>query len=854
VGPDDGPPLMSQETQKVILSNGFTILLHEEHKAPVVSMNLWVHTGSNNETPKEAGISHLIEHMFFKGTKKRAVGEIAKTVEAHGGDINAYTSFEETVYYINMASRYYPMGLEILSDALQNSTIDPNELKSEKEVIVEEISRSEDSPTQMVGEHLFSTAFDKHPFKNPIAGTRESVRAMTRQQIFGYMKKWYVAKNMTLVVVGDFETKKILPLIKKYYAAVSPRKPAQARHTKEPPQKKPKTVSHGMSIEGNYLELGYHIPGALHKDVPVLDLLSHVAGGSESSRLDQIVRKKLGLVSSIYTFAYTPNDPCLFIIGAIVPGKHAQKPTQAIIEILEGFITHPPSTGELARAKTNIKSGHLYEKETVEGVARKIGFFHSVAGDHNFEKEYYQRIEAVTAQDIQAIAKKYFHNNNLTVALCHPKGNKAHVTAHSLKNNKVKRVKKAVINKDSRLIRLDNGVRLILKPNTTNALISLRSTSMGGLRWEDGRNNGINQLIATMLTNGTSHRTSLEIAEHDESIAGHLDGYAGRHLFGLKSSFPSESTSDGLNLFSDVLLNPTFPADELEKEKADHLTAIRNQEDSLATYTIQQYLKKLFPKHPYGMPVLGTIKTIQRLKSKDLKNYYQKWLRPDNLVLAIAGDFDPDYIIDYFRQKLGSLPRQKGPLPKIASVIAPKKMIRIINHKDKFQAHIVYGFLGTTIYRNDRHAFNVLNTILSGQGGRLFLNLRDQQSLAYAISASSQEGLETGYMAVYIGTDPQKAPLALKGIESELQKITTQAVSKEELNRAKNYLIGTYELELQKNSSLATTMAFNEILGLGYLSYQNYTKKIAQVTTQDILKVAQKYLSKPPVIAITQPK
>ncbi|OGQ66367.1 MAG: hypothetical protein A3F89_01515 [Deltaproteobacteria bacterium RIFCSPLOWO2_12_FULL_50_11] len=846
---------MTHLTQKFTLPNGLTLLLHEDHKAPVLSLNLWIHTGSAHETRTEAGISHLIEHMLFKGTKRRAVGEIAKTVEAHGGEINAYTSFDETVYYINMASRYYPVALDILSDAVKNPLIDPKELQKEKEVIVEEISRSEDTPTQVINENMLRKAFSRHPYKNPIIGTRKSVRSMTQERIFSYLHRWYVAKNMTLVVVGDFETKKILPLVKRHFSDLSSRRPPRRRLPQEPPQRRLKSIGQAMPIEGNYLELAYHIPHALHKDVPPLDLLSHIAGGGDSSRLDQIVKKEMELVTSIYAFAYTPKDPCLFIIGAIVSGDRTQKATEAITKVMEGFAHQPPTSGELARAKTNIRSGYFYEKETVEGIARKIGFFHSIAGDHRYEETYYQEMEATTSFEIQRVAKAYFTPKNLTISLCYPKNKKNPLSPSSFKGKKkscllIKTSKKETL----QYLTLPNKIRLILKQNSLNPLISIRSASLGGLRWENKQNNGINQLMASMLTKGTLHRNALEISEQDESMAGHLSGYAGRHIFGLRTTFLSEKLSDGLNLFCDVLLHPTFPHDELVKDKKNHLTTIKNQEDSLATFTMQEFLKALFPHHPYGLPLLGTAPTIRRMKSGDLQHYYRRWLRPDNLTLAVAGDFDPQVIIKYFSEKLCPLSSPRGPFPKISTVNPPREKLCVTKYRDKFQAHIVYGFLGTTLFHKDRYAFDVMNTILSGQGGRLFLNLRDRQGLAYALSSSSQEGIETGFMGIYMGTDPKKISQALQGIQKEIEAITSEKVTQEEFDRAKNYIIGTYELDLQKNSSMASTLALNECLGLGHLFYRQYPQRIAEVTREDILNVAHRYLKRPPIIALTQPK
>ncbi len=209
-----------QKPFKTTLSNGLRVVLLENHAAPVVSWNLWANVGSVNETDEEAGLCHLIEHMIFKGTSRRPVGQIAKEVEASGGDMNAYTSFDETVFYINMSSRKMDVGLDILADAAADPTYDQEELTREKEVVVEEISRAEDSPSQMVSQDLFTTLYHVHPYRRPIAGSRETVRGVSRQHLMDFYRRWYVGSNLIFIGVGHFNIPDLLPKIETLFSKI----------------------------------------------------------------------------------------------------------------------------------------------------------------------------------------------------------------------------------------------------------------------------------------------------------------------------------------------------------------------------------------------------------------------------------------------------------------------------------------------------------------------------------------------------------------------------------------------------------------------------------------------------------
>lgn len=833
--------------QKHILSNGMTLLLIESHQNPVVSFNACFRVGSVVESEKEAGICHYIEHMIFKGTPKRPAGQIAGAIEAAGGEINAYTSFDETVYYCTLSSRYFDEGLDILSDAILNPLFDAVEMEREKPVIIEEMNRSYDNPGKVLSETLFKTVYQVHPYGKPIIGTKESVMAFTQEDLQSFYRRWYVPQNLVFVISGNFDSKIALEKIEKIFASYSNTNPPTSICTLEPEQINPRLNLVRKKFEGHYVQMAFPIPSISHADLPALDLLSHLLGEGLSSRLEQRVKENKGLVDSIYSYAYTPKSQGLFVVGFTTQEKKVTKALKEIIKELFTLEHDPISHAELARARLNIKSDAFYERETVEGLARKYGYFETTLGDYLFDKKYYQKIDEVDPDELHEVAEKYFLKEKVSLSVLVPEKSKltekdfnidALWSSVTLKSKKTKKKSESEI----QTYTLKNGIRLVFKRNQNLPLVSLRLSNLGGLRYETAKNNGAHHLFAQVMTKGTENYNGEEIALTVENLGANIDAFSGRNADGIQGDFLSEKLDDSLNLFFELLLKPEFDAKEIEKERALILQAIKREEDQLASLAYKRFLKDIYPSHPYGLPAIGTEKTVKALKRKDLLDIHQNLLNPKTMVISMVGDFDPETYKALFEKKLSGLKKSNAKLDKFKIPLAPtKKIENFTPKKDKMQTHIVLGFLGTTIYNKDRYAMEVLNHILAGQGGRLFMELRDKQSLAYTVTSFSQEGLEPGFFAVYIATEPQKTEQAIAGIKTELEKITTQKVSPAELERAQKHLIGTFEIDLQRNSHLNSQLAFNELYGLGYKELALFPDKVLKVTENDILKVAQKY-------------
>ncbi len=830
------------------MENGLKVILKENRTAPVVALQIWAKVGSADERDEEAGMCHFIEHMIFKGTEKRKVREMAREIESLGGYINAYTSYDQTVYHITIASRYADTALDILADAVQHSTFDPLELEREREVILEEIRMGKDNPSNRLFNQTMATLYQHHPYRRPIIGYEKAIRAITRDQMVSFFKKWYTPNRMVFIAVGDFNLSEMEDKLKKTLKEFKPSSESLPKRMQEPEQMGVRSViSHG-NFKETYLQVAFPISSATHEDTPGLDVLSYILGGGEASRMVQKIKLEKGLANSISASSFTPKDPGLFIIGATLPAENVEKASEAILREVILLGQEGVTAEELHRVKVNIESDLIYDRQTVQGQARKIGYYEVIADDVQFEKEYMRRIRLLQTEDIQKIVKKYFKNSRLVVSLLVP-SEKANFFKNLSFNSIVEKVKfdeslgekkeKSPVFKTV----LDNGIRLIVKENRSIPIVSLQASFLGGVRFEKEAQNGINQFMAVMVTKGTENNSSLEIAKKVERMAGSLSGFSGYNSFGLTFTFLSQHFDEAFSLFTEVIKRPSFDPEEMEKRRRLILASIRQQEDDLGRMVFKLFRKTLYEKHPYRMDTLGTLDSIQSLTQKDLKEYYRQIVAPENMVLTVVGDVDSNQVVLSVKKGFGDLRKGNFLLPSIPQEQPFQKIKRSEIYKEKEQGHFVLGFLGISLQHRDRYALEVLDAALSGQGGRLFYELRDKESLAYALDFIANPNLDPGYIGVYMGTHPDKLERAIEGVLRELKRVKEGGLTEEEVQRAKRYLIGNFEIGLQTNGAQANQMSLDELYGLGFDHYQKYSQEIQKITREDVQRVAKKYFN-----------
>jgi zinc protease len=840
---------------KTTLKNGLTVILEEDHSAPVAAFQMWVRVGSADENENEAGIAHVFEHMLFKGTEKRGVGDIAREVEGAGGSINAYTSYDNTVYYLAVASRNFSSGLDVMSDAVQNSAFDPGELKKELDVVLEEIRRGEDVPGRKLYKKLLSTAYTTHPYRRPVIGFEGSVKGLTRDYILDFFKKWYVPNNMTLVVVGDFDKEEALSDIKNSFKDFKKGFDPHTPRPVEPSQDEIRAVILSEQITETHLSMTFHIPELKHEDTYALDVLANVLGQGAGSRLYKRLKIENELVYTISTYAMTPKEPGAFFINTTLEAKNVEKTLEEIIEEIERLAYEGPDSAELERAKISLESDFIYSRETMQGKARQLGYYETISGDLAFERKYIAGIKKVTSADIKGVIGKYFGSDNMTVAVLLPDKEKGVLNEKGIielvkrfEDKARKKYAKAIEAVDIIKVRLDNGITLIVKEDHSNETVAFYATFPGGLRFEATATNGLGNFMAGMLTRGTEKRSREELVREVDEMAGGISGFSGRNSTGVSAKFLSRNFDKGLEIMADLILNPTFPEDEMEKLRKDILASIKRQEDYLPGYTFKLLYKTIYKEHPYSMPASGEVETVSAFRRADLLSHYQKVFVPERMVLAIVGDINKNHAIEKVKELFKGFKGKAEPVPNGHEPKLPieerQKDIRTTGEvKEKAQTNIGIGFLGTTITSEDRYAMSILSEVLSSHGGRLFVELRDKLSLAYALSAFSRPGVEPGIFGLYIGSAPEKKDEAIEGLLRELNKVVAEKITEEELQRAKSALVGGYEIGLQDVSSQVSDMANNELFGLGYDLFKHYPAKIEAVTADDVLKVARKYIA-----------
>ncbi|MBU0730830.1 MAG: insulinase family protein [Proteobacteria bacterium] len=837
--------------------NGLTVIVKETPGVNVATVQIWVKAGSVYEAADEGGITHLIEHMIFKGTPTRGPGGLAAAIEEAGGKINAYTSFEYTVYHATLSARYWELAMDVLADAVLHSTFDPMELEREKLVVLEEIRMRNDRPTTKLFQELLSRAYTTHPYKLPVIGTTESVSGFTQENITTYIDKHYHPENFTVVVVGNVKAESVFSSVKNLMGGL-PAGGSQPNHLpQEPEQTAHRFYAIKDDINQSHLALALPISRFNSPDSAVLDVIAQILGQGETSRLYNELRNKQQLVYSINASAFTPHDPGLFEVTATVDTEKAGPAIEAALEEIFKIKYVEVTDEELDRAKRNLESDFVFNLERVEGQARMLGSFEFLSGDPR-EDEYLEKIRAVDQEDIIRVASTYFTGNHLTTGVLVP-ANSEITLNNELLAEIILRADEAARNSlppslilnsylpNEHFFKLKNGITLVVREDPDIPTVAVRVVFPGGLLSETPEKNGAFTFISELLPKGTKDLSTHALAVKIGNMAGSISGFNGKNTFGIKADFLSRFFVPGMELVRDVILTPAFDPQETEKIRPELLSQLKLQEDSLPSLAFREFNRLLFKGHPYSLNTVGSETALAKFTSNDLKAIYEQHAIPEKAVISVAGDVQAKEVRDLVKNLFSSWEPLSSGVPAIEeeSFLAPDPPTRpeIFNiARDKEQVHIIIGFLGTSMDSIDRYPLEILDTVLSGQSGRLFTELRDKQSLAYSLSSFSLLGLGTGSFGIYIGTSPEKKDDAIKAVWKELYLAQEELISAAELQKAKNLITSQYEMSLQTHGSQAMEMALNETYKMGQDFGKRYISSINAVSAEQVLAAARKYI------------
>ncbi len=859
-----------------LLPNGCEVIVKEKHSAPVVTVQAWVRTGSIDENKWfGAGISHWCEHMLFKGTTQRPTGVLDQAIRGAGGDDNAFTSEERTVYHITCAKEGMATSFAALSDMLMDSTMPPAEAVKEHAVVYKEIERYLDNPEALLWETFQSTIYQVHPYRVPVIGYPKLFQKLTRDDVFAYYQARYSPQMTTFIAVGDFSTLEQLPKMAQVLGAWKLRSVEPLVIPEEPEQMAPRyaQVSHPL-VQVPRLMMGFPGVPLRHEDMYALDLLASILGDGRPSRLYQTVKDKLGLVQEISAFDNTPMYKGYIGIPATVEPEKLAAAQAAIMQVLEDAKKIPPSAEELARAKRKIFTQHIFSEMTVEGIASMLGSDWQVAGDLDFTRLYTERIQQVTAGDVLRVAQKYLTPEKLNTVVLMPAAAMQAVSAPVVAAPES--VRQAALQAELTQLRADplvgtatllpeqavfefamkpSGLRVVVREDHSLPVANLAVAALGGLRWEPKEFAGAGNLLAGMLDRGSEKRSKLKLAEETENIGAALSVFSGRNSFGVMIGGLKDDLPKLIDLAADAMLHPSFPADELEKLKADTLEQIAEEDESLMTLNSKILRPLLYGEHPYSRQVLGTPATLAKVTQSELKKLHQEWVQPQNLALGFVGDLTAMQALELVKKQFDAMPAGgftapvQLPMPELNG----KKVVE--TKPEITGAVLTMGFRGVGLKSEDRETLDLMAAILSGLGGRLNVNLREKQGLAYSLGVQNDSQLDGGSIVFFVQTDPKSLDKVQVGIENEIKRLRTEPVPVDELDGVKHYASGTEAVELQSAGDLAQRLALAQLYNEGAAHVFGRKQRLDKVTSESMQAAALKYLNPVQYVeAIVQPK
>ncbi|MDB6053332.1 MAG: Peptidase inactive domain protein [Verrucomicrobiales bacterium] len=827
------------------LGNGLTVIIKEDHSAPVVSAQAWCKTGSIDEGKwLGAGLSHVLEHMLFKGTHSRKAGRIDQEVQDAGGYMNAYTSFDRTVYYINAPSTGSKVVIDILCDIMQHATLPSEELAKELDVIRREMDMGQDDPSRRSGRRLFECAYTRSPYRYTIIGYPDIFNQLKSEDIKNYYKERYIPNNMFFVVVGDINPAEVVEQIKKGFAGSPAKALPPAVLPTEPTQVAGREIIEEAPIELGHAQFSWHIPDIRHPHVPALDVLATLLGSGRSSRLYREVREKKGVAHSVDAWTYNPGNPGLFGISAIVDGDKLNEARAAILAEVTRLQNEPVPAEELNKVVKQFIAGTLSSKKTMQGQAQDLGSNWMAANDLNFSERYLAAVKKLTPATLMEVARSYVTSENLTLYALLPEG--------SLKKESSSTV--AVAENGVKKFTFGNGLTLLVKEDHRLPFVDFRMLFRGGVLCEDTSNSGITQLTARMLLQGTKTRTADQLALEIESVGGSIDSYGGNNSFGIHAEVLNPDTRLCLDTIMDVAFNPIFPEAALDREKQIQIAGIRGQRDQMLQSASKLMRKAMYGETGYGLDSIGLEESIIRITRAEMIAFHAKMIIPNGCVLSIFGDIDATEIRESVEKHISSWEQgnrfdYEHPSPQLNGIK------EVIEHKNKKQAVVILGFPGTTIFSEDRFALELLQESCSDLGSRLFLRIREQLGLAYYVGAQNLLGLIPGYFAFYAGTSPEKVEQVTNELLKEVTLLRESGLTEEELARSKAKIIGQKKIAQQDIGAIALVTALDELYGLGYSAALEEDQHYEAVTQEQLIAVTRRYLDpKSYVVSVVRPE
>ncbi len=845
--------------QRTVLPNGLKVLVREDRSAPVVAIVTYVSAGYFDETDDIVGIAHVLEHMYFKGTPTRGVGEIAKQTKAVGGYLNAATIYDHTSYYTVLPASGFVHGLEVQADAYANSLIDAAELSRELEVIIQEAKRKADNPPAVATETLYELLHDRHRIRRWRIGREPGLRALTRDSLTRFYRNFYHPGNTVLSIVGAVDVAEAMAHVHRLYGALPAGEPARVQGPNEEGIGGFRYREWTGDIGQSQLAIGWRTPGTLHPDTALLDLAATILGTGRASRLYRAVRDRK-LASSVSAYNYTPTELGVFVVHAETPPATTLDAARAAWGQVAAIRAGDFGEIELERAKRIYESRWLRRLEDMEGQANYFAEWEAL-GDWKLGERYLEHMLGATHEQIVDVAQRHLSDDAAGVVVYRPNGSApvardtdamrealtstaagplAATTPYAARPSAgappmptVDRVEAGV-----HVFRTSGGVPILVRRKPGAPLVHLGVFALGGSVDEPADRAGLTSLMVRTAIKGTERRTALQIAEEAEMLGGSVGGANGGDSFGWSLSVPARHAAAAMELLADVVEHPTFPDDALETERAIALADLAALRDDMYRYPMRLASERAFAGHPYGVPSTGTEDSLARIRAEDLREWHRIRVQGAPTVVALVGDAEPEELAALASREMDRL-REEAPRD-VPRAHWPREVAVGTEHRDKAQTALAVYFAGPARDDEDRFTAAMIASVASGLGGRFFDELRDKQSLCYTVQAFASARRLAGTFVSYIATSPEKEEMARAGLLEQFARFRDELVSVDELERAQTYALGVHAIRQQSGGAVLGDMTEAWLFGT-LQDLELYETRVKGVTRERMQQLARKY-------------
>ncbi|TNE68437.1 insulinase family protein [bacterium] len=865
-------------------TNGLTVLLKEDHSAPVVTVMITYNVGSRNEVTGTTGSTHLLEHLMFKGTtnfNKAKGNDITDVLQNLGAQMNATTWLDRTNYYENLPSEHMDLAVEIEADRMKNLLLRDEDRKPEMTVVRNEFERGENSPFSALSKAITQSAIVAHPYHHSTIGWRSDIENVSIESLREFYETFYWPDNATLSIIGDFKKAEAFASIENHFGAITKStNPIPQVYTEEPAQEGQRRVMVKRSGQLGVVGMSFRSPQGTHEDAYALTILSDILSSGKSSRLyKRIVDEGLG--TNAFSSYYMLKDPYLFsVYSFLAPGSKHEDVEAKIFEEIEEIKANGVSQEEVTRAINQNLASDAFQRDGAFSIASNLNEWIAM-GDWTYYVTFSENLKKVTPADVQRVAKTYLNEDQSTVGYFIPtkgasgmgRGGRASYMDEfdvqqfekpgiSFYNNPAINgeesaasvAPKTNIAKTVKFKKV-NGIQVYTKEMGVNDVVTIRGSFPAGDAFSPSENSMVADITAGLLDKGTAKLDKFKIAETLENLGANLSFYTDGYLLNFSGKMLKKDVPVVVELLADQLRNPVFSSEELEKYKKQRIGSLQRTLENTNAMASITYAQTVYPSdHPnYVKSIEEQIKEVEAITVDDVKKFHAAHYGPKNMIFVATGDIDQKAIekslSSAFKGWKGgvSIPKS-GSTPKVNET----KNVDF-NMEDKTSVTLYLGApTGLSYNDKERVALYVGQYILGGNfSARLMSIVRDKEGLTYGINSFlAGDDFADGSWGISGTFSPKLLAQGETSTMRELRRFYNDGVSAEELANKKSTLTGLFKVALSTTGGMAGTIHSYISKGRDIKYLDEYVDKINALTLDEVNAAIKKYMNPDKIVMV----